>query len=163
MHSYGFLGLIEAGYALFLFFLVLVLGGWTWGQPLEASSPLHRSAVGICVATIMLMQVGNFIGRRSTTRSGLDRGLVTNPLTLLGFGLEIACSYALLYVPEVASVLQTGPVEPWVYGLAALGAPLIFCADYVRKRLTCRDTPTAGALSLSPRESPTSHANPAAN
>ncbi|HEU5072965.1 MAG TPA: cation-transporting P-type ATPase [Polyangiaceae bacterium] len=137
-HSYGFLGLIEAAYALFLFFLVLVQGGWTWGQPLETSSPLHRSAVGICLATIMLMQVGNFVGRRSATRSGLDRGLITNRLTLLGFGLEIVCSYCVLYVPPVADVLQTGPVEPWVYGLAALGAPLIFCADYARKRFKCR-------------------------
>jgi sodium/potassium-transporting ATPase subunit alpha len=86
----------------------------------------------------MLMQVGNFIGRRSATRSGLDRSLFTNPLTLLGFGLEIACSYCVLYVPPVASVLQTGPVEGWVYGLAALGAPLIFGADYARKRRLLR-------------------------
>lgn len=134
-HSYGFLGLIEAAYALALFFLVLVQGGWSWGQPLEASSPVYHSAVGICLATIMLMQVGNFIGRRSATRSGLDLGLFTNPLTLLGLGLAIACSYSVLYVPPVASILHTGPVAAWLFALAALGAPLIFGADYARKRL----------------------------
>ena len=137
-HSYGFLGLIEAAYALFLFFLVLVLGGWSWGQELEASSPVHRSATGICLATIMLMQIGNFVGRRSRSRSGLDRGLLTNRLTLLGFALELAFSYCVLYLPPVSDVLQTGPVPLWVYGLALLGAPLIFGADYARKRMLAR-------------------------
>lgn len=133
-HSYGFLGLIEGAYALFLFFLVLVLGGWTWGHDLDATNPVYRSATGICLATIMLMQIGNFVGRRSRYGSGIDKNLFKNRLTLLGFGFELAFSYAVLYVEPVANVLQTGPVEPWVYGLALLGAPLIFAADYARKR-----------------------------
>jgi len=145
IHSYGFLGLIEGAYALFLFFLVLVRGGWTWGQELALSDPVYRSAVGICLATIMLMQIGNFVGRRSATRSGLDRGLLSNRLTLLGFGLELGGSYCVLYVPLVADVLGTGPVQAWVYGLAVLGAPLIFGADYARKRFFRHGGATAPA------------------
>ncbi len=144
-HSYGFLGLIEAGYALFLFFFVLVRGGWSWGQDLDATDPLYRSATGICLATIMLMQVGNFIGRRSRTRSGLDSNLFKNRLTLLGFSLEIAFAYCVLYVPVVGDVLGTGPVPYWIFGLAALGAPVIFGADYLRK-LLARRIPSASAL-----------------
>ena len=115
--------------------VVLVLGGWTWGHDLDATSPVYRSATGICLATIMLMQIGNFVGRRSRYGSGLDANLFRNRLTLLGFAFELAFSYCVLYVAPVANVLQTGPVEPWVYGLALLGAPLIFAADYVRKRV----------------------------
>jgi sodium/potassium-transporting ATPase subunit alpha len=137
-HSYGFLGLIEAGYALCLFFVVLSQGGWSWGQELDASSPVYRSATGLCLSTIVLMQIGNFIGRRSRFGSGLDRNLLKNRLTLLGFGLEIAFSYSVLYVPTVAQVLGTGPVAGWLYGLAWLGAPLIFGADYARKRIARR-------------------------
>ncbi len=133
-HSYGFLGLIEAAYALFLYFLVLVQGGWTWGQDLDAHSAVYRSATGICLSTIVLMQIGNFVGRRSRYGSGLDRNLLKNRLTVLGFCLELGFSYAALYVPPVANVLGTGPVPYWVYALAALGAPLIFAADFARKR-----------------------------
>jgi sodium/potassium-transporting ATPase subunit alpha len=132
-HSYLFLGLIEAAYSLFLFFWVLHSGGWHYGERLSASDPLYRSATGIALASIMLMQVGNFIGRRSETGSGLDRGLLTNPLTLLGFAFEIAFSWATLYFPPLCRVLGTGPVPVHVYAMAWLGAPLIFLADYVRK------------------------------
>jgi sodium/potassium-transporting ATPase subunit alpha len=137
-HSYFFLGLIEAGYALFLFFWVLRSGGWQYGDLLSASDPLYRSATGITLATIMLMQIGNLIGRRSPTRSGLDRGLFTNRLILLGFALEIAFAWGTLYFPPLQSVLGTGSVSLGMYAMAWLGAPLIFTADYLRKRVAAR-------------------------
>lgn len=132
-HSYLFLGLIQAAYSLFLFFWVLHAGGWEYGERLSASDPLYRSATGIALASIILMQVGNFVGRRSATRSGLDRGLFTNPLILPGFAFEIAFSWATLYFPPLCNVLGTGPVPVHVYAMAWLGAPLIFLVDYVRK------------------------------
>jgi sodium/potassium-transporting ATPase subunit alpha len=132
-HSYLFLGLVEATYSLFLFFWVLHSGGWHYGDRLSASDPLYRSATGIALATIMLMQIGNFIGRRSETGSGLDLGLFKNPLTLVGFAFEILFSWATLYFPPLCNVLGTGPVPVHVYAMAWLGAPLIFLVDYVRK------------------------------
>ncbi len=134
-HSYFFLGLTEAGYSLTLFFWVLYAGGWQYGDRLTATDPLYQSATGLALATIMLMQVGNFIGRRSKTRSGLDRGLLTNRLILLGFALEIGFSWATLYFPPLGRVLGTGPVSLQMYAMAWLGAPLIFAADYLRKKL----------------------------
>jgi sodium/potassium-transporting ATPase subunit alpha len=132
-HSYLFLGLVEAAYSLFLFFWVLHSGGWHYGDRLSASDPLYRSATGIALATIMLMQIGNFIGRRSETGSGLDLGLFKNPLTLVGFAFEILFSWGTLYFPPLCSVLGTGPVPVHVCAMAWLGAPLIFLVDYVRK------------------------------
>ncbi|MGB5283003.1 MAG: cation transporting ATPase C-terminal domain-containing protein, partial [Polyangiales bacterium] len=134
-HSYFFLGLIEAAYSLVLFFWVLHVGGWHYGERLTASDPLYQSATGLALATIMLMQIGNFIGRRSATRSGLDRGLFTNRLILIGFAIEIGFSWATLYFPPLCRVLGTGPVSQEMYAMAWLGAPLIFVADYLRKRL----------------------------
>ena len=134
-HSYFFLGLIEAAYSLFLFFWVLHSGGWRYGEELAAADPLYRSATGLALATIMLMQIGNLVGRRSATRSGLDRGLLTNHLMLIGVALEILFSWGALYFPPLCAVLGTGPVSLQMYAMAWLGAPLIFMADYLRKRM----------------------------
>lgn len=140
-HSYFFLGLIEAGYSLALFFWVLHAGGWHYGDRLTATDPLYQSATGLALATIMLMQIGNFIGRRSKTRSGLDRGLLTNRLVLLGFAIEIGFSWATLYFPPLGRVLGTGPVGLQIYAMAWLGVLLIFGADYLRKKLVASAQP----------------------
>ena len=134
-HSYFFLGLIEAGYSLFLFFWVLHAGGWNYGERLTAGDPLYHSATGLALATIMLMQIGNLIGRRSATGSGLDRGLFTNRLILIGFAIEIVFSWATLYFPPLCRILGTGPVSWQMYAMAWLGALLIFTSDYVRKKV----------------------------
>jgi sodium/potassium-transporting ATPase subunit alpha len=134
--SYLFLGLIEAGWSLLLFFLVLVQGGWHFGQELGGADTLYRSATGIALASILLLQVGNLVGRRNRCRSGLDGGLLRNRLMLLGIALEVAFSWALLYWPPLQKVLATGPVSLEIYFLAWLGIPLIFGLDYLRKRLS---------------------------
>jgi sodium/potassium-transporting ATPase subunit alpha len=134
--AYLFLGLIQAAWSLFMFFLVLVQGGWQWGQELDDSDPLYRSATGITLATIILMQIGNVIGRRSLSRSGLDRGLFAKRILLAGVVTEIMLSWAILYFPPVQKFLQTGPVAWQIYAIAWLGIPLIFLVDYARKRIS---------------------------
>ncbi len=135
VRSYCFLGMIEGLWSLFLFFYVLIDGGWHYGQPLADSSPLHRSAAGITLATILLMQIGNLVGRRYEHRSGLDSGLFRNRLLLAGILIQIVLSWALLYWPPLQRALSTGPVKPAVYGLACLGIVIIFGIDYLRKYL----------------------------
>jgi sodium/potassium-transporting ATPase subunit alpha len=134
-HSYGFLGLLEAGFSLTLFFWVLFDGGWEWGQVLETTDPLYRSATGIALSTIVLMQIGNLIGRRSRYGSGIDAGLLRNRLIVAGVSLEILFSWAVLYAEPVRRVLGTGPVGLDVYAVAWLGIPLIFGLDYLRKKV----------------------------
>jgi len=135
VRSYCFLGLIEALWSLFLFFYVLVSGGWQYGTPLPAASPLYQSATGITLATIILMQIGNLVGRRYEHRSGLDRGLFSNRLLVAGILIQIIFSWATLYFPPLQKVLRTGPVDPAIYGLACLGIVIIFGIDYLRKYL----------------------------
>jgi len=132
--AYLFLGVIQAAFSLGLFFLVLHQGGWQWGQDLAENAPLYRSATGITLATIVLMQIGNVIGRRSLRGSGLDRGLLGNRILLLGVATEILFSWAILYFPPVQKILQTGPVDWQIYAAAWLGIPLIFGIDYARKK-----------------------------
>ncbi len=138
IHSYLFLGLIEALWSMGLFFTVLVTGGWSYGQELAAGDPLYRSATGIALASILLLQIGNLAGRRSRYGSGLDRGLLRNPLLVAGILIQIIFSWAVLYLPVVQKVLGTGPVSPQVYLAAWLGIPLLFGVDYLRKRLLAR-------------------------
>jgi len=135
LHSYGFLGLFEAAFSIGLFFFVLFDGGWQWGQDMAGDDPLYRSATGIALSAIMLMQIGNLVGRRFTYRSGLDAGLVRNPLIVAGVAMEAALSWAVLYFEPLATVLGTAPVDVSVYAAAWLGAPLIFGLDYGRKRI----------------------------
>jgi len=135
IHSYLFLGLLEAVWSLGLFFFVLHQGGWQYGMNLATDDPLYRSATGIALATILLMQIGNLLGRRYTLRSGLDRGIFRNRLLLAGIIIQVVFSWALLYLPQLQIVLGTGPVDWTIYLAAWLGIPLIFGADYLRKRL----------------------------
>jgi sodium/potassium-transporting ATPase subunit alpha len=133
-HSYLFLGMIEAGYALALFFGVLIAGGWQLGERLAGTDPLLRSASGVALAAVVLMQIGNVLGRRARRSSGIDRGALRNRLLLVGIGLEVLFSWALLYWPPLTRVLGTGPVAPEVYALAWLGIALIVGADRIHKR-----------------------------
>ena len=134
-HSYLFLGLIEAAFAMSLFFHVLYSGGWTWGAALDVRDPLYLSATGITLSSIVLMQIGNLFGRRSQSGSGLSLDFLQNPLIVGGIVFEVVFSWAILYFPPVSKVLGTGPVETSVYLTAWCGPFLIYGLDYARKRV----------------------------
>jgi sodium/potassium-transporting ATPase subunit alpha len=142
LRSYLFLGLVETAWAMSMFFLTLHLGGWQYGQSLAGNDPLYLSATGVTLISVVFTQVGSLIGRRYETRSGLDRGLLRNPLFVIGIALEIAFAVAVVYVPSLGRALGTGPISPWLLGLAALGAPVLFLADWLRKRVALGRTPS---------------------
>ncbi len=138
VRSYLFLGALQAAWARTMVFVALAAGGWHYGDALAADDPLYRTATAITLASVIFAQVGNLIGRRYELRSGLDRGLFANRLLLLGVGLELGFAFALLYWPPLAAALGTGPAAPGLVALAALGAPLVFGADRLRKRWRAR-------------------------
>ena len=88
---------------------------------LAADDPLYRSATGIALATILLMQIGNLVGRRYVKSSGLDFGLFRNRLMLAGIMIQVFISWSLLYLPPLQTILGTGPVNSSVYLIAWLG------------------------------------------
>ena len=139
--AYLFLGVIQAAFSLVLFFVVLHRGGWEWGQELVPTDPLYRSATGITLASVILMQVANLVGRRSLRHTGLDAGLLRNRLMLLGIAMEVVFSWAILYLLPVQAVLGTGPVSPILYACAWLGIPLLFGLDLLRKHVLISNSP----------------------
>jgi sodium/potassium-transporting ATPase subunit alpha len=104
---------------------------------------LYRSAAGIALATIILMQIGNVISRRSASTLGIDMGLFRKRLILLGIAIEITFSWAILYWEPVQSLLHTGPVSSAVYALACCGIPLLLFCDRARKAAKSRKNRTA--------------------
>ena len=90
------------------------------GPGLAAANPLYHSATGITLASIMLMQIGDLIGRRSNTGSGVDAGLLRNWLLWVGL------PWRWLFISHARArrgrILGTGPVPLSYYGLAWLGA-----------------------------------------
>jgi sodium/potassium-transporting ATPase subunit alpha len=116
--AYLFLAVIQAAFSLVLFFVVLVQGGWQWGDELAANDPLYRSATGITLSSVILMQIGNVVGRRSHRLSGIDRGLVRNSIMLLGVAFEAPFSWAIFHFRPVQDLLGTGPVSGGVYTCA---------------------------------------------
>ena len=146
LRSYLFLGALQAAWAMTVFFLFLSAGGWRWGDPLAGDDPLYRAATGLTLVAVIFTQVANLIGRRQEVHSGLDAGLVRNPLIVAGVALELAFAFAALYWPPLARLLGTGPPPLGWVALAALGTPLFFAADLLRKRL-----PIGRALMAAPR------------
>lgn len=88
---------------------MLLDGGWTYGDRLHGSDPLYQSATGIALSSIILMQVGNVIGRRRDDTFGLDAGLWRNKLLILGIIIEVVFSWAILYATPVQRMLGIGP------------------------------------------------------
>jgi sodium/potassium-transporting ATPase subunit alpha len=90
------------------------------------------------LVSVIFVQIANVIGRRFETKSGLDRGLLSNRLLLLGVALELVFAWSVLYWPPMAGLLGTGPADPRFFALAALGAPLFFAVDTLGKRVLTR-------------------------
>jgi sodium/potassium-transporting ATPase subunit alpha len=135
VRSYLFLGGVQAVWAMFMFFFVLRLGGWHYGQVLASTTELYRSATAITLVSVVFAQIGNLLGRRYERRSGFDLGFFRNPLFVIGVTVELLFVFAVLYWPRMHAALGTAPVAPWIVAVAALGAPLLFLADLGRKRL----------------------------
>jgi sodium/potassium-transporting ATPase subunit alpha len=138
VRSYLFLGVVEAAWAMLMFFLVLSAAGWRYGEALAANDPRYQAATTITLASVVFTQIANLVGRRYERRSGLDRGLFQNRLLLAGVALELAFVAAVLYAPPLMRALGTAPVPPHLVALSACGAVVLFAADLARKRWRAR-------------------------
>jgi len=99
---------------------------------------LFKDISAAALSIILLMQLGNLLGRRFIYRSGLDMGIFKNKLIFFGIIIQIVFSWVVLYFPPAQKGLATGPVSIEIYFLAWLGIPLIFGLDYIRKKVAVR-------------------------
>lgn len=118
--------------------MVLIEGGWTFGDRLSANVLLYKQATGVTLASILLMQIGNLLGRRFEFKSGLDWGIFKNKFMISGIIIQIVFSWAILYFPPIQKIINTAPVDFKYYFLAWMGIPLIYGLDYLKKVLTIR-------------------------
>ena len=135
LRAYLFLGPIEAAAGMSAFFLVLVMGGWSYGRQLAWSDPLYLRATTACLSGIILIQIVNVFLCRSALRSVFAIPPFDNRLIVWGVTLEIALLLAVNYVPWVNSLIATlaVPVEVWLLLIPfALG---ILVLEELRKKI----------------------------
>ncbi|MCS6896702.1 MAG: cation-transporting P-type ATPase [Nitrospira sp.] len=138
LRAYLFLGLIEATTAMTAFFLYLAGGGWTWGTPLDWSSPLYREATTITLAAIVLAQVANVFVCRSDHLSVFRLGWFTNPMIVWGILAELVILALVTYTPAGNRLFGTSPLSLWVFGPLMLGGMGLLLAEELRKLLANR-------------------------
>jgi magnesium-transporting ATPase (P-type) len=127
LRAYCFLGLLEAAAAMAAFFLVLLQGGWRYGEMLSSNSALYVKATSACFGAIVLMQVVNVYLCRSARRSLFQVGLTGNRLIIWGVLLEIAVLLFACYTPLGNSLVGTAPLalEVWLFLLPCALAMLV--------------------------------------
>ena len=138
LRVYAFVGLIEAGIAMGGFFLYLFVNGWTWGTPLNWSSPLYKEATAVTFASIVLTQVANVFACRSERMSAFRLGIFTNPLILWGIVTELTLLALIIYTPWGNAIFGTSPLPVWIFGPLALGALVLLFAEETRKFIVNR-------------------------
>ncbi len=128
--AYLFLGVIQAVWSMLMFFVVLVQGGWTGRVGIDGSAVSVRDWVDA-------RHGGADAGRQRrrsplVAHSGIDGNLFRNTLIMLGVALEIAFSWAILYVRPLQEFLGTGPVAWQYYAIAGLA--FRFCSWQIARK-----------------------------
>lgn len=139
IRAYLFLGLMEAVIAMSGFFLYLQSQGWTWGAPLEWSSPLYKEATTVTFAGIVLAQVANVFVCRSDRRSFVALSS-RNPLLYMGILFELAILMLLIYTPVGHVFFGTRPLPVWIFGPLLLGSLTLLAVEEGRKAIVRRRT-----------------------
>jgi sodium/potassium-transporting ATPase subunit alpha len=133
LRAYLFLGVIEAAVAMGGFFLFLSSQGWSWGTPLDWSSPLYKEATTVTFAGIVLAQVANVFACRSDRLSITRLGWLTNPLILWGIVTELTILVLITYTPIGNEIFGTSPLPFWIFVPLALGAIALLLVEEGRK------------------------------
>jgi calcium-translocating P-type ATPase len=141
LRAWVYLGLLEAALVVGGFFLVLVRGGWGWGDPTGAGSPLHDTylqATTMTFAGIVACQVGTAVAARTERASLRQIGFFTNPLLLLGIVSELVFLAAIVLLPPLQHLFGTRPLEAWQVALLCTFPPIVWGSDELRRALRRR-------------------------
>lgn len=128
LRAYFFLGPLEATAGMAAFFLVLVHGGWHYGDQFVWSDPLYQRATTACLSALIVMQIVNVFLCRSAVRSIFSMPAFDNALIVWGIVLEIILLLAANYLPLANTLLATLPISlevwllliPFAFGIVAL-------------------------------------------
>lgn len=133
LRAYGWLGVLEAVFAMSAYFAAYWLSGWRPGRSLWAYPKAYPTATTMTLAAIVSCQVGNVFACRSWNQSTLKLGLLSNRLVVAGIGVEIAVLVALIYLPPLASAFGLAPLSLTHWLLLAPLGPAVFLLEEARK------------------------------
>ncbi len=106
---------------------------------LADNDPLYRSATGIALASVLLMQVGNVLGRRHRhAQRSRSRPAAATACCCSASPSRSSSPGHCSTGRRCNGLLGTGPVAPEIFLLAWLGIPLLFGLDLARKRLSAK-------------------------
>jgi magnesium-transporting ATPase (P-type) len=130
--AFAILGPAEVAASMLAYVVVLLAGGWRWGE--VASAELSAAASGTAFAAIVFGQLANAFACRSESRPPwrLDRG--PNPLLLAAVGIELVLLLVFLGIPGLAQLLGGGWPTPLGWAVAGLAAPIVLLVDATTKR-----------------------------
>ncbi|WP_298393862.1 cation-transporting P-type ATPase [uncultured Azonexus sp.] len=138
--AYLFLGPLEALGALTVYFHVLHLGGWQYGQTLSPDNRLYLMATTACFFTIVLAQMANVFVCRHPGLPTWRFSLIENRLLVVALIVEAILLLFIVYHPWGNFAFGTVPLglEVWIYALpfALLLAFAEETRKWVRGRLT---------------------------
>ncbi len=131
--SYGMVGMLQAAAGFFSFFVVLVRGGWHYGQELAFSDPLYMKAVTAFFVSVVICQMADVMICRTRRQSVFRVGLFSNRLINLGIISEIIIIIFISYVPAANTFFGTLPLSLFELSLSIPFALLILFWDELRK------------------------------
>jgi calcium-translocating P-type ATPase len=110
VRSWLFLGAIVAALQMGGFFYVLTRAGWHPGDPVGASSPLHRAYLQATTMSLLGMiagQIGTAFAVRTERASLRQIGVLSNRYLLGAIAAEIALAAVFVFAPPMQSLLGT--------------------------------------------------------
>jgi sodium/potassium-transporting ATPase subunit alpha len=108
-------------------------GGWSWLQPLAATSPLYLQATTACLAGIIATQIVNVFACRSATISIFTMGFFSNRLVVAGVATELILATLIIYTPIGNSLFACSPIGINVWLLLIPFAAMLLAIDETRK------------------------------
>lgn len=129
-----YIGIIQSIGAVAGFLIVLLQGGWHWGQALDINtSLLYRQAVTMTQGGIVVGQFFNGFAVRTDRISVFKIGLFSNRALIFGEALGLAILAIISYVPVCNDIFHTGPLEPKHWLMLFVFGFILFVAEEGRK------------------------------
>lgn len=133
--AYLWLGMLEAAAALTAFFLVLFMGGWSYGESIGPGESLYLRATTACFAAIVAAQAANLFSCRHPRESVFRMSYSGNRLLWLGLAVEFVLMLLIVYTPLGNRLFGTQPFDPLFWLPMVVLALACGVLEELRKRL----------------------------
>ncbi|MER6663908.1 cation-transporting P-type ATPase [Amycolatopsis japonica] len=134
--AFGVLGPVEAAMAMAGFLIVLLAGGWWFGETPDAG--LLAVASGTAFSAIVLGQLANAFACRSEARWIGRIGVRGNPLLWYALVFELGMLALFLLLPPLPGLLGGAVPGPLGWVLAFATVPVVLLADTLHKAFRAR-------------------------